>query len=150
MLFNDVLMLRLLNVGDRRTSTKQRQNGDDGGKTKYWEKNMSQCHFVHHKYQMDWFLGWKWDYRSSRPALPTVTNEQNRTTPEQAANRIIMRKHCNSVKFRGKKASQKCRSKCYKIIGPVHVRLGLRPMEITATRTPYGRYRVQEMRVSTL
>ena len=120
------------------------------GEDKYWEKNMSQCHFVHHKSQLDWFLGWKWDYCSSRPALPDVTNEQNRKNSEQAANMIIMKKHCDSVKFRGTKQAQNVGQKCYKITGPVQVRIELRLMEITATRTPYGRYRVQGMWVSTL
>jgi hypothetical protein len=31
----------------------QRWNGTDGGKPKYWEKNLSQCHFVHPKSQRD-------------------------------------------------------------------------------------------------
>jgi hypothetical protein len=29
-------------------------NNPDGGKLKYLEKNLSQCHFVHNKSQMDW------------------------------------------------------------------------------------------------
>jgi len=28
-------------------------NDTDGGKPKYWEINLSQCHFVHQKYHMD-------------------------------------------------------------------------------------------------
>jgi hypothetical protein len=28
-------------------------------KLKYWEKNTSQNHFVHHKSYMDWYLGLK-------------------------------------------------------------------------------------------
>jgi hypothetical protein len=26
----------------------------DRGKLKYWEKNLFQCHFVHHAFDMDW------------------------------------------------------------------------------------------------
>jgi hypothetical protein len=31
-----------------------RWNEIDRGKPKYSGKNLSQCHFVHHKYHMDW------------------------------------------------------------------------------------------------
>jgi len=30
-------------------------NGTDRGKPEYWEKNLSQCHFAHHKVLMDWY-----------------------------------------------------------------------------------------------
>ena len=29
-------------------------NDTDRGKLKYWERNLSQCHFVQHKSHMDW------------------------------------------------------------------------------------------------
>ena len=30
------------------------------GKPEYWEKNLSQCHFVYHKFLMDWsFIEWR-------------------------------------------------------------------------------------------
>jgi hypothetical protein len=32
----------------------RRWNDTDRGKTKNSEKNLSQCHFVHHKYHKDW------------------------------------------------------------------------------------------------
>ena len=34
--------------------TEYRWNESDRGKPKYSVKNMSQCHFVHHKSHMDW------------------------------------------------------------------------------------------------
>ena len=29
-------------------------NGTDRGKLKYWERSLSQCHFVHHQPHMYW------------------------------------------------------------------------------------------------
>jgi hypothetical protein len=31
----------------------QRWNDKDKGKLKYWEEDLSQCHFTHHKFHMD-------------------------------------------------------------------------------------------------
>jgi hypothetical protein len=30
------------------------RNDTDRGKAKYWEKDLPQCHFVHHKFYMRW------------------------------------------------------------------------------------------------
>jgi len=32
-------------------------NDTDRGKLKYWERNPVHCHFVHHKFNMDWRWG---------------------------------------------------------------------------------------------
>jgi len=29
-------------------------NDSNWAKLKYWKKNMSQCHFFHHKFNIDW------------------------------------------------------------------------------------------------
>jgi hypothetical protein len=29
-------------------------NDSDGGKLKYWDRNLSQCHFAHHEYLIQW------------------------------------------------------------------------------------------------
>jgi len=35
-------------------SMEHRWNKKDRGKLKYWEIDLSQCHFTHHKFYMDW------------------------------------------------------------------------------------------------
>jgi len=42
-----------VSLADERMSVEHQWNDSDGGKLKYWEKNQSQCHFVHHRSHMD-------------------------------------------------------------------------------------------------
>jgi hypothetical protein len=44
-------------------------NYPDRGKLKYWEKNLSQCHFVHHINPASTGLGFKLGLQSKRPAI---------------------------------------------------------------------------------
>jgi hypothetical protein len=41
-------------IYERNISVEHRWNDTDRGKLKYWEKNLSQRHSVHHKSHMDW------------------------------------------------------------------------------------------------
>jgi hypothetical protein len=43
------------------------------GKQKYWEENLSQCHFIHHRFHTDWP-----DPASERPATNHLIHDMPR------------------------------------------------------------------------
>jgi hypothetical protein len=54
-LFNDAVICsgNKESIREEKTSMEHWWNDTDKGKQKYWEKNLPQCHFAHHKFHTD-------------------------------------------------------------------------------------------------